>query len=338
MSRVLTEATLRQAINRWIDAGIRVAGPTQAGSVINYDWLATSDALLTHGFIRPVNSIKQFFLPRHEHLFSYQTHGNQVELKSGTLLSGEQIIVAARPCDAASLPILDQVFNWDYQDAAYNERRRRTTVIAFACQEHDEHCFCTSVGLGPDSQRGADALLLRIDDEHFEVRFGTERGRERLSDLLISSERTGKVGPGPDRRFSIDAVQKFLDTGFEHPLWNTATLRCMGCGACAHNCPTCHCFDIVDQGDCRQGRRVRNWDSCQTALYSLHASGHNPRDVQPSRQRNRIFHKYHTYPKKFGDLLCTGCGACTRNCPVSLGASTILEQIQGLAESQGGLS
>jgi ferredoxin len=338
MSLVLTETTLRQAISNWLDDGIRVAGPIRAGGIVTYAYLDSADSLLTRGFIRPVNSIKQFFLPRSEVLFSYSSEARKVRLASEQLPNADQVIVAARPCDAAALPILDHVFNWDYQDRFYNHRRQRTTVITMACQDHDEHCFCTSVGLGPCSQHGSDAMLVPIDNEHFEVRYRTERGRRRLSELLLSSELTGTVGSAPELRFSIGAVQRFLDGGFEHDFWTSATLRCLGCGACSHNCPTCHCFDIVDQGQRGTGRRIRNWDSCQMAVYSLHASGHNPRATQVDRQRNRIFHKYHTYPNKFGDLLCTGCGTCSRNCPVSLGTCNVLEQIQNISPAGNGCS
>ena len=92
--------------------------------------------------------------------------------------------------------------------------------------------------------------------------------------------------------------------------------RCNGCGACASVCPTCHCFDIVDEPESvGRGVRRRNWDTCQTCVFTLHASGHNPRDDQNARFRQRIEHKFLVYPLKFGEVLCTGCGRCSRACP-----------------------
>jgi ferredoxin len=72
---------------------------------------------------------------------------------------------------------------------------------------------------------------------------------------------------------------------------------------------------------------VKNWDACQFSMFSLHASGHNPRSVQAQRQRQRIQHKFRIYHEKFGTLLCTGCGNCGRNCPVSLGVLNVVEAI-----------
>ncbi len=98
--------------------------------------------------------------------------------------------------------------------------------------------------------------------------------------------------------------------------------------ACAHaNCPTCHCFDIVDEGNIKGGYRARNWDSCQYANFTSHASGHNPRASQADRQRQRVYHKFYIYPEKFGEVLCTGCGNCTRNCPAGLGILNVTSEI-----------
>ena len=73
---------------------------------------------------------------------------------------------------------------------------------------------------------------------------------------------------------------------------------------------------------------MKNWDFCQSALFTLHASGHNPRPDQGARQRQRLMHKFSIYPDKFGKILCTGCGNCTRHCPTVLGVKPFLEAIE----------
>jgi ferredoxin len=225
------------------------------------------------------------------------------------------------------LPILDHVFNWDYPDTFYNQRRKLTTVVTLACRDHDEYCFCTSVGLGPDATKGSDVLLLPIDNDTFEVRYLTDKGRELMESWTEESTLSGEVMTRPPERFDLAQVQALVGSIVDDDIWQTPTLACVGCGSCAHGCPTCHCFDIVDEASRDRGSRVRNWDSCQSVMYSMHASGHNPRHDQSQRQRNRILHKYQTYPKKFGELLCTGCGACSRNCPMGLGVRHVLSQL-----------
>jgi ferredoxin len=328
MSELLTKTALRQWIERLLADGKRVAGPQSVrADLIQYAWLASADQLVLDGFIRPANSIKEFVFPRHEQLYAYQFKGKQIELSPVELPTAEQVVIGARPCDAAALTALDRIFNWDTQDEFYNRRRELTTVVTLACRAFDAQCFCTSVGLGPADPRGSDVLLVAIDDGKYEVRCLTEKGRRLFAGVLTESTEQGQAFAGPPVRFELDDVGRFLDSGYENPAWKTAALRCLGCGACAYTCPTCHCFDIVDEGAHSGGTRARNWDACQFSMFTMHASGHNPRNDQAQRQRQRIFHKFQIYPDKFGELLCTGCGNCTRNCPAGLGVLPVLKTI-----------
>ena len=102
------------------------------------------------------------------------------------------------------------------------------------------------------------------------------------------------AGPGVNRSCRRARVPAGRLRG---PRWTAETPRCLGCGACAYICPTCHCFDIVDEGSAAGGVRVRNWDACQFAMFTAHASGHNPRGAQSQRQRQRVFHKFQIYPR-----------------------------------------
>ena len=328
MSEIISKAGLRELAKEWIAQGKMVAGPVQTKpGLVMYANLASADEIVWEGFVRPANSVKEFVFPRHELLCTYKMEGNRVELANDGAEIPAQILLAVRPCDAAAFPILDHVFNWDCRDELYNRRREATTVIALACESHDESCFCTSVGLSPQAERGSDVMLFDLG-EQYEVRCLTDKGRALFAGKTQPSERTAPTYMGPDPRFNPEQVKQFVDGQFTSPYWQEATLACLGCGACAYNCPTCHCFDIVDEGNSQHGERVRNWDSCQFAQFTLHASGHNPRPDQGSRQRQRVLHKFSIYPEKFGEILCTGCGNCTRNCPEGQGMLTLLTGIE----------
>ncbi len=328
MSELLTQATIRQLVQRWMADGRRVAGPQNVHKdLVQYDWLSSADQLLLDGFVHPANSIKEFVFPRHEVLYGYQWKGKQLELTPAELPTVEQIVIGARPCDAAALAILDAVFNWDFKDEFYNRRRELTTVVTVACPGYDDSCFCTSVGSGPGDTRGSDAVLIAVDGDRYEVRCLTDKGKRLFAGATVESTEQGQVIEGPPERFNLSDVGEFLAAGYDRPEWAAAALRCLGCGACAYTCPTCHCFDIVDEGGASGGVRARNWDACQFTMFTAHASGHNPRSVQSQRQRQRIYHKFQIYPEKFGEVLCTGCGNCTRNCPANLGVVPVLKSI-----------
>ena len=329
MSQIISANTLRSLVETWLRDGQRVVAPVRVKpNLVIYQPVQTAEQVALEGFVRPANSIKEAVFPRHEKLFQYRVRDKQIELLPAEPPAQPQVVLAARPCDAAALPILDHVFNWDFRDAAYNRRRALTTVVSLACQEHDPHCFCTSVGCGPDDPRGSDAMLYDLGDGTYEVRTLTDKGQALFVGQLQTSQQVGSASPGPERRASLEAVAEFLAGDFERPEWAGWTNRCLGCGACAYGCPTCHCFDMVDEGGTTCGARVRNWDACQFGQFTLHASGHNPRGVQSQRQRQRVYHKFHVYPQKFGEVLCTGCGNCTRNCPVGLGVLSVLEAMQ----------
>ncbi len=322
MSAIIREARLRELAAGWLAKGIAVAAPVEVKpGLVQYARLADAARMKLDGFIRPSNSIKEFFFPRHEKLYEYRISGHGIELIDTEVPEAPQVILGARPCDAAALPILDHVFNWDYKDEFYLRRRASATVVTIACARHDDACFCTSVGLGPAHEKGSDALLLDLGGGEYEVRLLTDKGRALFEGAVESSGKTAPEIDGPPVRFTNPAVE------FDSPVYKEHTLSCLGCGACAYTCPTCHCFDIADEGNTRRGARVKNWDACQFALFTLHASGHNPRGSQPDRQRQRIYHKFRIYPEKFGEILCTGCGNCRRNCPVGLGVLSVLEAV-----------
>jgi hypothetical protein len=97
MSEIIAAAMLRQLIDRWIAEGKLVAGPRRVKSLnlshsktqlaagidadlIQYTWLTSAEQLTLDNFIHPANSIKEFFFPRHESLYTYRINGKQIEI------------------------------------------------------------------------------------------------------------------------------------------------------------------------------------------------------------------------------------------------------------------
>ena len=333
MSRIISRENVSQLVDSLIAAGTVVAGPVATtGGKFFFQKLRTAEMLVLDSAVMPVNSIKEFFFPRHEAICGYRHDGKELVLIDIEPFEKRQVVFGARPCDAAALPILDKVFAWDFQDRFYQRRREQSTVVSLACNAADKNCFCTSVGLAPDTQSGSDAMLLDLGDGSFEVRLFTEKGNVLFDGKTTESTKVGRTAEPPPSQCDTEKIGKCLAEHFDDPAFAETGLRCVGCGACTYICPTCHCFDIVDEGGSAKGKRVKNWDSCQFAMFTHHASGHNPREGQAARQRNRIQHKFRIYPEKFGVILCTGCGNCTRVCPASLGVRPLLEQLSRKAD------
>jgi ferredoxin len=285
---------------------------------------------------RPTDiSMKECFFPKSESLFFFKRNKDEIELTDVDFKENKTVIIGAKPCDAAAVPVLSKVFNWDYKDEFFNSSVDKTIIIGTACRYKDSFCFCSSVGLSPDSEKGSDIFLVPLKDNFYLMKIITEKGKIFTEEFSWLS--TGKTEEIPekashefcDSKFEYINVKTWLDENFSNDFWDVAGELCLGCAQCAYACPTCHCFDIVDENcgyNC--GRRVKNWDSCQFGLFTKHASGHNPRDGQSKRYRQRILHKFKYYKDRFDEILCTGCGRCSRGCPVSINILEVLKDIE----------
>lgn len=310
----------------------------ESASGKNFVEINTAEQLKIGTDLKPANlSIKEFFFPKSESLFFFKKDTVNVELIDPVTPVGENVFIGVKPCDAASIPVLQKVFNWDYKDDFFNNRVEHSVIIGMECSYRDQNCFCTSVGLSPRSEKGSD-LFLYEDKDGYVLKTITSKGEEFLNKFNYLkqkevSEFTSKNKNEPVKKFEYNSVKHWLDSNFINEFWKEPGELCLGCAQCAFVCPTCHCFDIVDE-DCGYscGRRVKNWDACQFGLFTKHASGHNPRDSREKRYRQRVSHKFKYYQDRFGEILCTGCGRCIRGCPVSIDISEILTEINSLQE------
>ncbi len=330
MSRLLPRANLEGVVAALRSAGYRVVGPVRRGSLVTYDEISSA-ADLALDVIITRDSIKKFVLPRTEVVARFNRDAaGKVSVLDATAAPQPTVILGCRPCDAAALPIDDLVFAWDSTDRFWFSRREAVRLVTIACANCDESCFCTSVGGAPDSPEGSDVLLTETAAGDYEVQALGERGAELLAkfpglrDAPAADRRVAAV----PQRFDLSAAVTALEKNFESPFWRQTALRCVGCGCCTFVCPTCHCFDLVDEGPAYHSERRRNWDACQMKNFTLHASGHNPRPWQEHRYRQRIMHKFLYYPSRLGRTLCTGCGRCVRACPVNL---SLLQVVSDLA-------
>lgn len=283
-------------------------------------------------------SSKEILVPRCETLFTYKLGDRDVKLEEMKLEDGKAVLFGLPPCEAKGFALIDKPFtSGEFQDIYYLRRRGNITIIGKSCENPRSTCFCTSVGGGPFGKEGLDLLLQDLGDRYL-LEVVSEKGEKLIDEIqgykdatqtdLDEAQHIAKAAEEIiNTKLELQGVEEKLEKMFDDPLWDVIYQKCVGCGICTYLCPTCYCFDIVDETSNFKGKRVRIWDSCQFPLFTLQGSGENPRPTAKERMRQRIMHKFKYYPKDYGENACVGCGRCVRECPVNLDIREILKMI-----------
>ena len=330
--KLLKNESFATLVNKLLSDGKKVLAPVKKGNLVDFDYIGSFDQM-TDDYILTTQSAKSAAFPRVDKILDYKTGQKNVEVKDVDFGDfPEQIVIGSRPCDADGFTSLDAIFRWDYNDQLYIEKLAKTTLISISCSKCDAYCYCTSVNGNPGSTKGSDILLTKLSNGDYLAEIITEKGQKLLSaysDLFLapSDEAKEKNLADVPVKFDVTKITANIGPYFENQLWIEQSLRCIGCGACAFVCPTCACFDIQDEYNTKTGNRVRCWDSCGFSLFTLHTSGHNPREVQSQRWRQRVMHKFSYMPERLNVIGCVGCGRCSRACPVDMNLSEHLVNI-----------
>jgi ferredoxin len=332
--KLLRKEAYTQLIEKLLSSK-QVYAPVQQGKRVGYRRI-TSPTEWTDDFIIPENSVKSFVFPAIEKLFAFTKSKEGVTIEDKDLEAiPHKVIFGVRPCDAQGILNLAAIFNWDPKDPIFNKRVERTTVIGLACNQADADCFCTSIGGSPGNTQGIDILLTKTDKGDYIAEIITPKGEAlvalapELFEEGNSLEKEKYLAVVPPK-FDDSQLEEKIKAAFDTPVFDDYAQRCIGCSACAYVCPVCGCFDIQDENKGSQGQRIRCWDSCGSKLFTLHTSGHNPRDTQGARWRQRLMHKFSYMPERLEVRGCVGCGRCSRRCPVDMNISEQLAIISKL--------
>jgi ferredoxin len=332
MNLILEKQALPDLLQSW-RGNYDVYLPQKMERFSHFMPLTDDSVLVTHEPHNTRISPKALFLPMTETLVKFTRFGGYEDAQQ---VIQPRIIFAIRPCDAQAVQLLDTSFIQEaYTDPLWQERREKTITVGLGCHEPCHNGFCTTVGYGPFNRAGLDVLLTDLG-EVFHVETLTEKGRSLFLSLSEADSQVTEVALRVQKMafdrmniaFETETLKAKLEQNFNSDYWETVSQSCLGCGVCTFLCPTCFCFDIVDETQRRE--RVRNWDTCMFRTYSLEASGHNPRPSKVERTRQRLSHKFVYWLDQVNQIGCTGCGRCVRYCPVGLDIRAMLRQAQTL--------
>jgi len=304
-----------------------VFAPVKERSIVSFERISSENQAYLD-FRNTKKPPKEIFFPQTETLFTYRTGKKDVEIVESPAVKGKRVVLGVRPCDARSFVLLDKFFSsGEHKDMYYLEKRKNTNIVGLACNHPLSTCFCTSLGGSPFGKEGMDLLLQDINDKYL-IETVTERGEELIkkfpwlkdaekADIERAKKLSADAETAVKSKVSVNGVSEKLDRMFDDPLWDQICQKCLGCGVCTFLCPTCCCFDILEE-ETAEGKRVRIWDSCQFSCFTLQGSGHNPRPSGKERMRQRVMHKFNYFVKNYGESFCVGCGRCVQECPVNL--------------------
>lgn len=299
----------------------RLVAPASNGKVVDYLTISDVEKVVMDDRI-PYKSPKEFFFPRCEKIISFDEDG-AVAAAPGQ----ETVVFGVKPCDLEALAVMTRVFTMGkFQDPFFIGHRENNVVIGVGCREKKPGCFCERLAVDMSYSRECD-LFLEDRGDSYEVLYVSDKGRDKLSAYLselASFENPDIKAKEPEAPLSLSDNEADM---FDNIDWEAITETCQSCGLCTYICPTCHCFDFKDVEEGGTACRYRNWDSCMFPKFTLHASGHNPRDTKKERYRQRVLHKYLYVPKNFDAIACTGCGRCIRSCPAGVNIRQVVEGI-----------
>lgn len=330
-----------QALFRRIAAEQELYLPVKMGEQVNFQaWSEDADVCLDT--LKTVKSPKDAFFPQSETLYTCKKEDQKIQIEPQKLKEQNFVIFGMKACDVQGVKVLDQVFLNDPVDSFYAARRAHATMVALACHEPEETCFCKAFGIDC-ADPAADVAAWLIDEELYWKPL-TKKGEilTQVAAELFTKTEDAKV---EDEKTSIRSIVERLPYSnlslsgwgeedymerFNSSVWEELYKPCLACGTCTFVCPTCQCYDIKDYDTGHGVQRYRCWDSCMYSDFTMMAHGNN-RSSQMQRFRQRFMHKLVYYPlNNDGMFSCVGCGRCVEKCPSSLNIVKVIKAFENL--------
>lgn len=330
---------------RWFDSlkdKGRIYGPKRKESAFVFGPVSEFEEMSLE-YIPTILPPKKYYFPQKEKLLKFKIEPFKTEKAIEAF--EEFILFGVHTCDIAGIQCMDVVFNEKPVDPNYLNRKEKMTIIGFECMKYcDEFASCAAVGTHTP-KGGYDIMMTDVGPEYV-LHINSDKG-ERLvagKQYIQSLDEVGRKKLDEPRaqkakkfknefKAEIAEVEEAFTQGFFSPVWEDVGKRCVGCTNCTAVCPTCYCFDVVDDMDLdlNSGTRSRVWSYCQMDDFAKVATGEDFRAGRDSRQRHRYYRKFKYPIEKFNKYFCTGCGRCTRNCMAKI---SLIETVNSLVDER----
>ena len=287
-----------------------------------------------------VLSPKKYLLQPMEVLFSVRKQeGWKVEPDTS---AKPQVLFGVHSCDLAAIQLLDRVYlQENRQDSYYRARREATMVVALTCTSPPYgNCFCGSMDTGPSPRSGFDLLLTQLGPDLL-LEAGSDKGTTIIEQLGWSAAGADHLArkeqlvqeaiAAMPKAIGRAGLPQLMNANFDHPIWSQLKDSCLACGNCALSCPSCYCYNIVDQVglDTVSVQRTRTWDAC-LLLEFAEVHGGNFRKDRDARLKQFAYHKLSYWVDQYGTFGCVGCGRCINACPAGIDITQVVREIGGM--------
>ncbi len=338
----------KPAFLHWLDSlkqSHEVIGPVRENSQAVFKAIESADDLYLEYGSTMLPPGKLYLYPPKEDLFTF-SFGKELGIEERLPEKREQVLVALHPCDVNAIFYLDKTFLGTFRDPGYEERRNNTLLICLNCNRAGLNCFCASLGTGPflGAKEGCDLVITEMGSigdvgESYLAEIRSEKMRRIFdADFLreagpeerrMREERESAARRSFEKEIDIGGIDRLLMENTEHPVWQrTADELCLSCTNCVMVCPTCFCYDVVDEVsmDLKSARRYRTWDACQDAAFA-EVHGGNYRARRAARLRQFVTHKF-DQTWQYGVIGTVGCGRCITWCPTHIDFTGMVKEIQ----------
>jgi sulfhydrogenase subunit beta (sulfur reductase) len=338
---ILKKTALNTFINK-LSTKTTVVAPTKKGEKnFAFSEITNADEVCVN-YIPTILPPKKYFIPQKETVVKFDRSKNEW---TPVLEQQELTIFGVHTCDLAGIQCLNIVFTQKPKDANYIARNNKITIIGLECNDYcDKYASCAVVD--NHLPKGGYDLFFTDLGEKYIVHVNTYEGEGMIENTNIFQEAASadiaeleelrakkRIIFQDEVKAKGRELKRIFENSMDSKVWRDLDKRCLACGNCTSVCPTCYCFNIIDEIDLNlnTGKRVKVWDSCQNEEFAKVAGNENFREERGQRQRHRYMRKFNYPLDRFNRCFCTGCGRCSRTCMAGI---SMKGTINSLTEEQ----